>query len=143
MTQEEIKKLVKEEMETPESETPEAETPKVEAKMSPEEMADKIGDRIAEAMVQAKGGSEKDEKYLKEKLLNVDNGFKAIQYPELKDLGALSDDEKILTFFNSLLMKDKDMESNKVFKALVEGTSADGGYLVPAPLATEIWRVLP
>ena len=145
MTQEEIKKLVQEEMgsETPVSETPKAETPKVEAKLTSEEMADKIGDKIADAIIQAKGGSEKDEKYLKEKLLGVDNGIKAIEYPELGEIKNLSDDEVILTFMKSLFLKDKDQRSNQIFKALIGGTDADGGYLVPAPLATEVWRVLP
>ena len=141
MNDKDIKKLVQEELK---GETPKTEEPKVEVKLTSEELADKIGEKIADAILQAKeveGEGEKDE--LKEKLFNTDNGLQAIKYPELKDLGGLSDDEKIVTFFKSLLMRDKDIESDKVFKALVEGTSADGGYLVPAPLATEIWRVLP
>ena len=41
------------------------------------------------------------------------------------------------------MMKHADSESDMVFKALVEGTDNDGGYLVPAPLANEIWQLLP
>ena len=112
---------------------------KVEADLKT--VADAITDKIVKAITDIKGGNEGDKKDLKEKLFNFDNGFKAIKYPERLD--NLTDEQKIVTFFKSFVMKDLDEESNKIFKALVEGTSADGGYLVPAPLATEVWRILP
>lgn len=104
-------------------------------------LADKMAEKIAKSIVEAKGGNSVDQKQLKEHLFNPRNGFQAIEYPE--DLTNLSADDKISVFFKSFLNYKTDEKSNKVFKALVEGTSADGGYLVPKELATEVWRILP
>jgi HK97 family phage major capsid protein len=104
-------------------------------------LADEMADKIAKAIVDAKGGNSKDQEEVKEKFFNPKNGFQAIQYPtDYKNLDAPN---KIAVFFKAFMNKDTDEMSNRVFKALVEGTNADGGYLVPEELATEVWRVLP
>lgn len=112
---------------------------KVEADLT--KLVDSMATKIVEAITAKKGGNIEDQKQLKNKLFNTANGFKAIEYPE--DLTKLSDKDKIVTFFKSMVNRKNDPESDKVFKALVEGTSADGGYLVPAPLANEVFRLLP
>lgn len=104
-------------------------------------LADAMADKIAKAIVEAKGGNSTDEKQLKEKFFNRENGFKAIQYPE--NIKALTGPDKIAVFFKAFMNKGSDEQSNQVFKALVEGTTTDGGFLVPEELSTEVWRVLP
>jgi HK97 family phage major capsid protein len=119
--------------------------PKVEATKSVEELVEKLGSSISESIAKALGESkpEKAAEEIKSELFSYDKGMKAIVYPTLDKIGDLSPEEKIVLFFKSLMMKHADSESEKVFKALVEGTDGDGGYLVPTPLATEVWRILP
>lgn len=148
MDKEELKKLLgeikaeEEEEEEPKKEEEEDtdKDKKVEVTKSVEELVEKLGDKIAEAFV-AKGVSDTNAQNIKRQLFSVQGGLQAIKYPD--NLSNLTDEQTIVLFFKSLVMKDRDEESYKVFKALNEGTAAEGGYLVPTPLATEIWRILP
>lgn len=106
-------------------------------------IVDKLGEKIVEAIKEAKGVSEKDAKDFQSEFFNKENGMKGIQYPELNKLSSLSKDEKIVTWFKALVNKDKDPQAFATFKALVEGTDAQGGYLVPEELRTEVYRILP
>jgi len=114
---------------------------KVEAPIN--DLVDKIGEKIANAIKEAKGGDGEDVEKLKSKIHDNLQDQNAVKYPSLGELKDLSDDDTIVYFFKALMNKDKDLEAMEVFKALVEGTNADGGFLVPAPLATEVWRILP
>lgn len=104
---------------------------------------DRMAEKMADLINEAKGTGEttpQDVVTVKSKLF-ADGNLKEIEYPS--DVSALTKDEKIVFFFKSLLFHQKDPESNRVFKALVEGTAADGGYLVPEDLRAEVWRTLP
>jgi HK97 family phage major capsid protein len=75
------------------------------------------------------------------KFFSSETGFNAVEYPE--DLNNLSKDQKIITFFKALVNYKKDFKSQMVLRALVEGTDAEGGYLVPEEFRAEVFRVLP
>jgi HK97 family phage major capsid protein len=106
-------------------------------------LADELGDRIAKEIVKAKGGNSTDAKQLKNEFFNADNGFKAIEYPDAKELSNLEGDEKITTFFKALVTSRDNPQSQMVMRALVEGTDSQGGYLVPEEFRAEVWRILP
>jgi len=133
----ELKKLVGEVMEELSTKAVEEKAPEVEVKADMD--MDAMVDKLAAAIVENKGGDSTEAKEIKETLITPDMGV----FPELKDLKTLSDEETIVTFWKALVQKDRSEEANQVFKALVESDTGDGGYLVPAPLATEIWRILP
>lgn len=113
----------------------------VESKIT--DLAEKIAGRIADEIKTAKGGDDDDVSELKGKIHESMKDSTVVRYPSQEELKDLSDEDTIVYFFKSLMAKDSDAEANAVFKALTEGTNADGGYLVPAPLATEVWRILP
>ena len=69
------------------------------------------------------------------------NAPKELSYPN--DLSSLSGDEKIVNFFKALMYHKVDPASNQVLRALVEGTDAQGGYLVPEELRSEVFRIMP
>jgi len=142
MKKDELRELIKEELSKAKEEKKE-EKKVSKVSVSVTKLADKIGDKIAEAILEAKKVSKTKENkdYLKHKLFTPETGLKAIKYPD--SLDNLTKEQTIAVWFKSLVMKDRDEESYKVFRALNEGTSAEGGYLVPTPLATEIWRTLP
>lgn len=143
MNKEELKKLLAEVESDKDAEGKEEEkVSKVEAKSTAEDLVDKLGDKIASVIKEARG-DEKEAEQVRSELFNAKDGVKGIQYPSTKELANLEDDEKIVVFFKAMITRKEDPEADKIFKALTEGTNADGGYLVPAPLATEIWRVLP
>jgi HK97 family phage major capsid protein len=106
------------------------------------ELVDQMTDKIVTALNGAKGtevkGTVKEE--VKTKLFSG-GSLKEIEYPS--DVTALNKDEKIVFFFKSLLYAKSDAQSAQVLKALVEGTDADGGYLVPEELRSEVFRILP
>jgi HK97 family phage major capsid protein len=104
-------------------------------------LADELGDRIAKAIVEAKGGNEKDQEDLKEKFFNPRNGFKAIEFPS--NLSNLTKEEKVTTFFKALVAERHDPEAHQVLRALIEGTDSEGGYLVPEEFRAEVFRLLP
>lgn len=109
------------------------------------DLADSIAKKLAAAVAENKGYSDKTEKSLndevKSKIFTSWGGLKEIEYPS--DLTALSKEEKIVTFFKSLMYASTDPNSQRVLRALVEGTDAEGGYLVPEELRSEVFRILP
>lgn len=146
MDKDELKKMLKEiqaeQKDGDDSDTGDGDNGGSQVTADIQKAADRIADRIIEAVAQKKGvTADSDKKELKQYLFDPQTGFKAANYPE--DIHAATDDQKIVAFFKSWVRRDYDEESSRVFKALVEGTDAEGGYLVPAPLAAEVWRVLP
>lgn len=112
--------------------------------ISVQELVDKMTDKIAAAIVEKKGGNSSDQQQLAQKIFSPQMGMKSIPYPS--DLQNLTKDEKIVLFFKSLVMRAKDpysQDHDRVFKALVEGTDSEGGYLVPEEFRSEVFRVLP
>ena len=146
-SEKELKELIKEVMQESEKDTDKDAKPekKVEARVEAKELVEKIGQDIAKAIAEARKESDVDKtaEQIKSELFSYEGGMQAISYPSAKELSELEDDAKMAVFFKALVYKNTDTESDRVFKALVEGTAGYGGYLVPAPLATEIWRVLP
>lgn len=108
------------------------------------DLAEKIGEKIVNAISTQKGGiADKDKQELKETYFSPRSGMKGFVYPELDKLSSLSKDEKIVAFFKALTEKDKSAQADAVFKALVEGTDDQGGYMVPEELRTEVFRIMP
>jgi len=115
---------------------------KVSAGASVEKLVDKLGDKIVSAIEAKKGkGSSAEKQAVKSSLFGQNGGIQDIPYPA--DVTNLNKDEKIVLFFKSLINRKSSVEADKVFKALVEGTDAEGGYLVPEELRAEVFRVLP
>lgn len=123
-----------------------------ESKTSPKEdasvvadLASKVAEKLAGIISTNKGLADSDTKSLdndiKSKIFTSWGGVKEISYPS--ELGNLSKEDKIVTFFKALVYSGHDVASQNVLKALVEGTTTEGGYLVPEELRTEIFRVLP
>lgn len=140
MNKEELKAMLKEINEEKAVENKEADN-SVEKTLDVKSLADELGDRIAKEIVKAKGGNSNDEKQIKDEFFNYKNGFKGVQYPD--DLSVLSKEEKITTFFKALVTSRDNPQSHMVMRALVEGTDADGGYLVPEEFRAEVYRILP
>lgn len=137
----ELKALLEEiEAETGADNAPEVKAEEVASTTTVEKLMEQLGDKLVNAVVAA-GASAKDANATKEAILG--DNMKAVQYPADKDLKDLDDDQVIVTWFKSLVNKEDSVDASRVFKALTEGTAADGGNLVPTPLAAEIWRVLP
>lgn len=108
------------------------------------QLVDKLADKLASAIVSAKGGNSADKHELAEKIIKPDLSLATIGYPS--DLKSLTKDEKIVLFFKSLVMRAKDPYTpshDQVFKALVEGTDSEGGYLVPEEFRSEVFRIMP
>ena len=157
MTKEELKALMKEieeeEVEVAAEVKPEADAPEIEVvpaetelpkeveTVVSEEAVEKFADRVVSAIKNAKGLNDSDTQEIKSKLFSKGTGFAGIRFPS--DVKNLSKEDKIVTFFKSLVFYKEDDEARRVFKALNEGTAADGGYLVPEELKAEIWRILP
>jgi len=150
MTKEQLKKALKEiedeKVETEATETAEeateegekTEEAEVEVNVD-EKLLDQLGDKIVKAIADKKGLGVTDQENIKGKFFNPKSGFEGIKYPS--DLNSLSKEEKIVTFFKAMI--GRDAESQRVTKALVEGTDSQGGYLVPEELRAEVWRLLP
>ena len=109
------------------------------------DLASNIAQKLAGIISDKKDLGEKDTNELNEtiktKIYTSWGGLKEISYPT--DIANLSKDEKIATFFKALVYSNNHPQSQQVLRALVEGTPADGGYLVPEELRTEVFRVLP
>lgn len=109
------------------------------------DLATQIADKLAGIITDKKGYSDKDKQDLsttmKSKIYSNWGGLKEIEYPS--DLKSLSKEEKIVTFFKALVYSKNDHASQQVMRALVEGTTTEGGFLVPEELRTEVFRVLP
>jgi len=108
-------------------------------------LIDGIAGKLADIVATKQGLNAPDKSNLNEtiktKILTSWAGLKEIEYPS--DVKSLSKDEKIAVFFRALVFSRHDEASQNVLKALVEGSSEDGGYLVPEELRTEVFRVLP
>jgi len=108
-------------------------------------LADRIAEKFAGIVAENKGYDKKVETDLtndvKSKIFTDWGGLKEISYPS--DLASLSKEEKIVTFFKSLVFSNVDPASKQVLRALVEGTTTEGGYLVPEELRAEVFRILP
>lgn len=110
-------------------------------------IADRIASKIADAIVDARGiKNEKDQKDLhreveRTKIFTSWGGLREVSYPS--DLKSLSKEEKIMNFFKALVYHRADPQSAQVLRALVEGTDAEGGYLVPEELRAEVFRIMP
>ena len=109
------------------------------------DLASSIAKKLADAIAENKGLDKKEEKNLekdiKSKIFTNWGGMKEVSYPS--DLGNLSKEEKIVNFFKALIYAKADPQSMTVLRALTEGTDADGGYLVPEELRSEVFRMLP
>lgn len=110
------------------------------------DLADSIAAKLTKAISEAKGYTNEETKDslnqdIKAKIFTNWGGMKEISYPS--DLKSLSKEEKIVTFFKALVYSNADPNSQRVLRALVEGSPADGGYLVPEELRQEVFRVLP
>lgn len=122
----------------------EKEAPKEDTKVVAD-LASKVAEKLAGIISEKKEFSDADKKSLgedfKTKIYTSWGGMKDISYPS--DLGNLSKEDKIVTFFKALVYSGHDPVSQQVLRALVEGTPGDGGYLVPEELRTEVFRILP
>jgi len=110
------------------------------------DLASSIAEKLAGIIATNKGitaEADKEDlnKSLKTKIYTSWAGLKEIEYPS--NLKALNKNEKIAVFFKALVYSRHDLASQQVLRALVEGTDAEGGYLVPEELRTEVFRVLP
>lgn len=108
-------------------------------------LVESITEKLTDAVSKKKGFSDRDEtsynEHLRSKILTPGGELKEISYPS--NLGNLNKEEKIVTFFKALIYSSADANSAQVLRALVEGTDAQGGYLVPEELRSEIFRILP
>lgn len=129
MTEEEKKKLDEKPNEDQEVET----SPEVLA------LAEKIGNKLVEVMAAKK--EEVEEVIPATKIWSPYAGIREVSYPA--SLAELSKEETITNFFKALAYHQGDPASEAVLRTLSEGVGADGGYLVPKPLAEEIFRILP
>jgi HK97 family phage major capsid protein len=139
MNKDELKAALKELQE--EEKAGEQKAEKVEADVS--KMVDDLGKKIVDAIAASKGLSEGDKKEVKETYFSAKSGMKGIRYPEMNELSSLSKDDKILVWFKALVNKDRDAQAAQVFRALVEGTDDQGGYLVPEEFRAEVFRIMP
>lgn len=109
------------------------------------DLADRIAEKFAGIVAENKDYDKKTEtdltNHVKSKIFTDWGGLKEIEYPS--DLTSLSKEEKIVTFFKSLVYSNVDPSSKQVLRALVEGTTTEGGYLVPEELRAEVFRILP
>ena len=107
-------------------------------------LAEGIAQKIVDEIVAKKGllTDDKDNllKDTRSKIFTNWAGLKEIEYPS--DLKNLTKEEKIVNFFKALVYPN-DPASQTVLRALVEGTDALGGYLVPEELRAEVFRILP
>lgn len=122
------------------------ETPKSDDSKVVADLATEIAQKLAGIITEKKGLGEEDKRDLsgqiKTKIFSNAGGLREVEYPS--DLTTLTKEEKIVTFFKALVnSRGGDMASNQVLRALVEGTTTEGGFLVPEELRTEIFRVLP
>ena len=109
------------------------------------DLADSITSKLIDAVAKKKSFSDRDEdsygEHIRSKILTPGGEMKEISYPS--NLDGLNKEEKILTFFKALIYSSADAASAQVLRALVEGTDAQGGFLVPEELRAEIFRILP
>ena len=109
------------------------------------DLASKVAEKLAGFISEKKGLTVADRgdlgNHIKTKIFTSWGGLKEIEYPS--DLKSLTKEEKIVNFMKALVYSNADEGSRQVLRALTEGTDAEGGYLVPEELRTEVFRVLP
>ena len=109
------------------------------------DLATSIAEKLAGIIADKKGMATEEKNdlgsHIRSKIYTSWAGVKEVEYPT--DLKSLTKEEKIVTFFKALVFSKNDQNSQQVLRALVEGTDAEGGYLVPEELRTEVFRVLP
>src|SRR3989304_9045911 len=109
------------------------------------DLASKVAEKLAGLISEKKGLTVADRgdlgNHIKTKIFTSWGGLKEIEYPS--DLKSLTKEEKIVNFMKALVYSNADEGSRQVLRALTEGTDAEGGYLVPEELRTEVFRVLP
>lgn len=139
MNKDELKALLKELQEEKDSEQ------KAEKEVSSDlnSIVESLGKKISEAIAETKKVSEKDSADFTKEFFHKETGLRGIKYPELNQLSSLSKEDKILVWFKALMNKDRDLRADTIFKALVEGTDDQGGYLVPEEFRSEVFRILP
>lgn len=128
------------------SEDQEESETKTEEKKVVANLAESMAKELAKIITNNKGITSQEEKEdlsktVKSKIFTSWGGVKEVEYPT--DVKSLSKEEKIVTFFKALVYSKGDPQSMQVLRALTEGTDAEGGYLVPQELRTEVFRVLP
>lgn len=141
---EEVEEKPEEEAEESEEEEEAEEEESTEEEEKPKEaeakaLATEIGKSFAEALKVSK--EEPEEVKTQVAKILTPYGTAHVSYPT--DLQSLSDEEKIVNFFKGIMFMHADPRSAEVVRALNEGTSAEGGYLVPAPLQAAVYRILP
>lgn len=113
--------------------------PEVSADVS--KLVDGLGSKIVSAIEKATNRKADNELI---RMVTPKGGLEGVRFPSNdKEVASLSKDDKIVTFFKALLCRKEDPQADMVFKALVEGTDALGGYLVPEELKAEVFRILP
>jgi HK97 family phage major capsid protein len=143
----EMKELIREMME--EKDQSEDKENKSQAKLEEKSVEASVGlDGLAEKLVElvqakAGGSTEQADQFVKQNIYNPRDGLKSVGYPDYDELKNLSDDEKIVLYVKSLVDRVNPDEARIVNKFLSEGVAADGGNLVPTPLASEVFRLLP
>jgi len=105
------------------------------------EIAEKLAGILTEKKKLTPEDSQELNQNIRSKIFTSWGGLREVEYPT--DLSSLTKEEKIVNFFKALVFSGSDAESNRVLRALVEGTTTEGGYLVPEELRTEVFRVLP
>lgn len=147
ISKDELKKLLSEidtekESEAETKREEKVEDKKVEADININDTLSKLAENLVTAVKTQLGGDAKDAEALKARIYSEKDGLKTIKSPSVKELGNLSDSEKIGAFFKSLFHSHKTSEDIAILKGLSEGSDADGGYLVPTPLHSEVYRLL-
>jgi len=113
------------------------ETEDKEVKLSPE--VQKALDEIKVQLAELKP-EDKTQEVPSLKVFSNDAGMRVVSFPT--NLDELKDEEKIVQFYRAIVHSNK-AEAQATLKALSEGVDADGGFLVPAPLADQIFEILP
>lgn len=145
MDKDDIRKLIQEEMSKKSKgdneESEKEHDSKVEAVKTAEQIGEEFADSVINAITEKLSLNDKDKAEARSKYIETD--LKAVRYPAPDEVKGMNDDEKIVLFFKSLMNRRNSYEADQLYKALVEGTAADGGNLVPAPLATRVFEILP
>lgn len=109
------------------------------------DLANQIAKKITDAIAEKKNLGDADKTSLlkanRTKIFTRWSGIKEIEYPA--DLSSLTKEEKIVQFWKALFYHKVDPASDQVLRALIEGTDAEGGYLVPEEFRAEVFRIMP
>ena len=140
MDKEKLKKFLAE-LENEENEPKETDKESSNVSADVTKLADALGDKVVAAIEKATNKKADNELI---KMVTPKGGLEGVQFPsDPSEVHNMSKEDKIVTFFKSLLYRKDDPQADMVFKALIEGTNTQGGYLVPDELKAEIFRILP